>query len=243
MKKLMKFITPYVGVFVIALLFSWIIFSFMIPKMNIRMSDLADQMPGKLLPLSSVDPAEVGKELTDTIVYTLDSSTIDFWVFFDFSRGSVVSDVSSFKDPKGWDLAFRRAKIASNGGGTNKQGLVAVAKLNTTDFDSVTSVPEEAKFIQDTKLSRGADPKNVNLDKWYSYNFMDHYLKSYKSVFIVKTAEGNYAKMQIINYYCKKGNARLTGCYTIKYVYQGDGSKSFVKEGSEPVNQQLKKTG
>lgn len=238
----MKF-SLYAGLIVLAFLFFGVMALYFMPTMNIQMPDLGDQMPEKLVSLSPVDPAEVGTKLTDTIIYTLDSSTIDNWVFFDFSRGSVVPDVSSFKDPKGWDLAFRRAKIASNGGGTNKSGQVETARLKTTNFDSVTSVPEDIQFIKDIRLSAGADPRNVSLDKWYSYNFMDHRLKSYKNVFIVKTAEGNYAKMQIINYYCKKGEERLTGCYTIKYVYQGDGSKSFIKGVSEPPNQQVKKTG
>ena len=235
--------TRYAGIFVVVLLFIWIILSFTMPKVNVPMTELAYEKAEESRPLSPINPVEAGEKLTDTIVYTFESSTIDKWVFFDFSRGSVVSDISSFKDPKGWDLAFRRAKIASNGGGVNKMGHVAIAKLNTTDFDSVTSVPEDAKFMKDTRPSTGADPKNASLDKWYSYNFMDHHLTSHKKVFIIKTAEGNYAKMQIINYYCKKGGQRLPGCYTIKYEYQGNGSKSFVKDVSEPMNQQVKKTG
>lgn len=235
--------TLYIGLFVLAFFFLWLLFTFTMPQMNVQTPEFEEQKFQKLLSPSPLNPIEVGKELTETIIYTFDSTTLDNWMFFDFSRGSIVSDVSDFKDPKGWDLAFRRGKIASNGGGTNKLGLVEVAKLNTTDFDSVTSVPEDAKFVKDVKLSAGADPKNASLDKWYSYNFMDHNLKSYKNVIIIKTAEGNYAKMQIISYYCKKEEKKVAGCYSIKYVYQGNGSKTLVKAVSEPMNEQLKKTG
>ncbi|MEE9165493.1 MAG: HmuY family protein [Nitrospinota bacterium] len=233
--------TLYIGIFVLAIFFLWLLLTFTMPQMNVQTPGFEENEAAELLSLSPVNPAEVGTKLTDTIVYTFDSSTLEKWAFFDFSRGSIVSDVSSFKDPKGWDLAFRRAKMASNGGGTNKNGIVEVASLKTTDFDSVTSVPGDAKFIQDTRTSAGADPKNASLDKWYSYNFMDHNLKSYRNVLIIKTAEGNYAKMQIINYYCKKGEEKLAGCYSIKYVYQGNGGKNFVGDVSEPLNQQVKK--
>lgn len=242
MRKLVKFIF-YFNLIILALLFVWVVFTFTMPKMNVQMPELGESSLEKLGSISPVNPVEVGNILTDTITYTLEASTIDNWVFFDFSRGSVVTDVTDFKDPKAWDLAFRRAKIASNGGGTNKHGQVEILKLQTTDFDSVKSVPENVKFVQDIKLSSGADPKNVYLDKWYSYNFMDHHLKSHKNVLIIKTAEGNYAKMQIMNYYCKKGKEGVNGCYTLKYVYQGNGSKNFGIAAGSPINRQIKKTG
>jgi len=234
--------TLYIGIIVLGIYFLWLLFTFTLPQTNVQTPGFEEKKAEKLLSPSPINPVEVGTKLTDMIVYTFDSSMLDKWAFFDFSRGSIVSDVSNFKDPKGWDLAFRRAKIASNGGGTNKNGMVGVANLKTTDFDSVTSVPEDTQFSKDTRTSAGADPKNVSLDNWYSYNFFDHNLKSYKNVLIIKTAEGNYAKMQIINYYCKKDEEKIKGCYSIKYVYQGNGGKSFVKEVSEPLNQQLKKT-
>lgn len=242
MNKFFK-IFLYVNVFIVFAFFLWVVALYMMPKANLQVPGLGEEVNERLDIVSAINPVEVGNKLTDTITYTLAAPTIDNWVFFDFSRGSVVSDVSDFKDPKNWDLAFRRAKIASNGGGTNKNGLVEIARLNTTDFDSIESVPENANFMKDTKLSFGADPKNAILDKWYSYNFMDHRLKSYRNVLIVKTAEGNYAKMQLLNYYCKKGEERITGCYTIRYVYQGNGSKNFVDGIREPSSYQTKKTG
>lgn len=200
--------------------------------MNLEMPDLSKEKPEKLYPLSSIDPAEVGSKLTDTIIYTFEATDTDNWAFFDFSRRSVILDITSPREPKGWDLAFSRAYIASNGGDTSKKGRVAVAKLETTNFDSVTKVPENAKFIKNISPPSPPDSNNANLEKWYKYSFWDHYLKSYKNVLIIKTAEGNYAKMQVINFYCKKEEKRISSCYTIQYVYQGNGSKSFVKSAS-----------
>ncbi len=117
--------------------------------------------------------------------------------------------------------------------GVEGKGQVSVAKLETTDFDSVTKVPENAKFIKNIRPPSVPDSNNANLEKWYKYSFWDHYLKSHKNVFIIKTTEGNYAKMQVINFYCKKKEKRISSCYTIQYVYQGNGSKSFVKDANE----------
>jgi HmuY protein len=45
------------------------------------------------------------------------------------------------------------------------------------------------------------------------------------NVYIIRTADGKYAKMRIISYYCDGGQA--SGCFTIEYIYQGDGSRRF----------------
>ncbi len=135
-----------------------------------------------------------------------------------------------------WDLAFRRAKIIANGGTTNKLGKAEVSKLATTDFDSITEVPDNVKFTKDVQLSNSVDPLNINLDKWYKYNVLSHRLDPYPNVYIIKTSEGNYAKMQILSYYCSKEEKKVSSCYTIKYAYQGNGSKSFIKYASKSLN-------
>ncbi len=38
----------------------------------------------------------------------------------------------------------------------------------------------------------------------------------------VRTADGRFAKVQILGYYCSGPRA---GCLTFRYVYQGDGSR------------------
>lgn len=234
MNKVLKYFL-YGNVIILVLLVGLNVIAYLKAKKNGKIPGVVEVKTEKIYALSPINPVEVGKELTDTIHYTFESPTIEKWVFFDFSRGGVVSDVTSFKDPLSWDLAFRRAKIVSNGGNTNKKGKVAVSKLKTTDFDIVTKVPENVEFIKDNKPPNKFDPQNTNLEKWYSYNFLNHKLKSHSSVFIIKTAEGNYAKMQILNYYCEKEEKKISSCYTIKYVYQGNGSESFVNYASKSL--------
>ena len=216
----------------------WLIFAFVMANSKFLKPDLALEMPKNLPVFSDANPAVEVDMLRGTKIYTFLATTIDKWVYFDFSRGSVVSDVSSMKDPVHWDLAFRMAKIVSNGGATNKAGKVAVAKLATTDFDSVYEVPENVKFLVDTKPPNSIDTRNDSFENWSSYKPSYHEIKPYDNVYLIKTAEGNFAKMQILNYYCKKGGKKIKGCYTIKYAYQEGGTKSFIKNVS-----QMKKTG
>jgi len=232
MKRLLKYLPNIVYIFLMLLSIE-IGYRIMMGQMNIQMPDLLKEKPEKLYTVSSIDPIKVGKKLTDTVIYTFEATDIDNWVFFDFSRGSVILGVTNQLAPESWDLAFSRANIASNWGDKSKKGQVSVAKLGTTDFDSLTQVPEDSKFIKNISPPPVPDSNNANLEKWYKYSFWDHYLKSHKNVFIIKTAEGNYAKMQVINFYCKKEEKRISSCYTMQYVYQGNGSKSFLKDASE----------
>lgn len=222
----------YILYFITSLVIIWIIFVYVMSKTDSLRDDLAVDLPENLPALSPINPVEIGKKLTDTITYTLSAANKKKWAFFDFSRGSVVLDVKSLKEPKGWDIAFRRAKIISNGGETNKLGEVAISKLDTSDFDSISVAPESAEFVKDTHLPTRQETKNKNFEKWFSYQFINHKIKSLRNVYLIRTAEGNYAKMQILNYYCIKEGKRIDSCYTIKYVYQGNGSQRFGRFGS-----------
>ena len=45
---------------------------------------------------------------------------------------------------------------------------------------------------------------------------------AFSDTYAVRTADGRYAKFSIVGYYC--GEVR-SGCFTIRYAYQGDGSR------------------
>ena len=62
-------------------------------------------------------------------------------------------------------------------------------------------------------------PKKIA--SWYRYGFFSHVLSPKAHVWAVRTAEGRYAKMEIVGYYCPGAQP---GCLTFRYVYQGDGS-------------------
>jgi hypothetical protein len=155
-------------------------------------------------------------------VYTVDARSKEMWMYFDFSRGSVVPvDNPQTED---WDLSIRRHVIRTNGGATNPNGQAALLAMEGQDFNAVTSVPEKSEFVSDVRDKKRLYPYNPVVDKWYNYSYTTNVLLPKPMVYLVRTQDGKYAKMRIVSYYCK-GN--ISGCMTIEYVYQGDGSRHF----------------
>ena len=155
-------------------------------------------------------PAEVGTE-RDARTVTVDASDPDIWHFFDFSQGSVLDAPGVVE----WDLAFRRFQIIVNGG-RNLAGQGGVVSLGELAFEGVSDVPENGYVVAEKN-----DSVNAALEDWYDYSMTSHVLQPKQTVYAIRTAEGRYAKMEILGYYCV---GALPGCTTFRYVYQGGGS-------------------
>jgi hypothetical protein len=150
-------------------------------------------------------PREAPRALVGPVLYTVDATAPETWRRFSFALGSVVEDGAP-----AWDLAFRRyAIIASPGGG--------ILDLGEVRFDEVRTVPTEGYRPNEG----AAEPRNPAIGSWYSYGFFSHVLSPKPRVWAVKTADGRYAKLEIVGYYCPGSHP---GCLTFRYVFQGDGS-------------------
>lgn len=168
---------------------------------------------------SALEPVEVGDRLVGPTRVTVDASDPDAWVFFDFSRGATVAD----PDPTGWDLAFRRFNVAVNGG-AGFAGQGGVVALDAATLDSVAAVPATGYAGSDA----GSDSTNPAIERWYDYGFTSHLLTPKPQVYAVRTADGRYAIVRFVSYYCPGAQP---GCMTFEYVYRGDGSR-WVKRGA-----------
>jgi len=159
---------------------------------------------------------------TNTIV--IDATNEEQWTYFDFSRGEQVKihDTSSLE----WDLAFRRGKIITNGGATNKFGQAGLIDLGEVSFDAVESVPLQ-NFITD--VATRTQTENPVLLQWYKYNYITHKLTARKNIYLIRTSDGKFAKVQFLSFYCAD---KQPGCIQMKYVYQDNGTKSFLKDNS-----------
>ncbi len=158
-------------------------------------------------------PAEAGDALVGPVTYTVDASSTGEWQFFDFSRGSVVPDPG----PLDWDLAFRRFHIIANGG-AGFSGSGGIVRLDETDFDAVSELPDTA-YVGTTARR---DSANVAIARWYSYGWTSHLLTPHPVVYGIRTADGRYAKLQLLGYYCPGAQP---GCLAFRYVYQGTGGR------------------
>jgi hypothetical protein len=162
-------------------------------------------------------PADAGNVLVGPIVYTVDATSPELWRYFSFRVGSVVDGPG----PRDWDLGFRRFQIIANGG-QGFQGEGAIRDLGAVPFDSVRAVPEDGY----ARSVSTPDPANPAIAHWYSYGFFSHVLTPKPHVWAVRTADGRYAKLEIVSYYCPGAQP---GCVTFRYAYQGDGSRTVAR--------------
>ncbi|NIP99620.1 MAG: hypothetical protein GWM98_03620, partial [Nitrospinaceae bacterium] len=112
---------------------------------------------------------------------------------------------------------------------TNKFGKAGVLNLGEVAFDAVESVPLK-EFVAD-KATR-TETENPVLINWYKYNYITHKLTARKNVYVLRTADGKYAKVQYMSFYCAD---KQPGCIQMKYVYQAQGTKTFLKQ-AEPAS-------
>jgi hypothetical protein len=147
-----------------------------------------------------------GLGLVGPILYTVDASAPDVWRYFSFRAGSVVDNVG----PRGWDLAFRRYSIIAGDG-------VGIRDLGEARLEDVRAVPVSGYVANEER----GDPRNPAIASWYSYGYFSHVLSPKPHVWAVRTADGRYAKLEMVGYYC---SGARPGCPTFRYVYQGDGS-------------------
>lgn len=168
-------------------------------------------------------PGDLSGKLSSRIRYTIDATEPGRWAHFSFSRMDVFYRDEIARDSLDWDMAFRRAKIVTNGGATNPEGGVAVAEAPALELDGVAEAPPDTEFREDAATDNPLEPDNPALDKWYKYDFWKHRLEPKKRVYVIKTSSGHYAKMRILGYYC----GGTAACYSIEYVYQGAGGRSF----------------
>ena len=156
-------------------------------------------------------PVDVGAVRLGPDTITVNATGEDGWSFFDFSRGSVVESPG----PTDWDLAFLRHRIVANGG-AGFAGDGGLLELSAVEYDSVSEVPSTGYVGS----PQPGDTTNAEIERWYSYNWTSHILEPRPTVWAVRTADGRYAKLRILGYYCLGPQA---GCLTFDFVYQGGG--------------------
>jgi hypothetical protein len=143
---------------------------------------------------------------------------------FSFSQNAVVTGDD-------WDVAFRGTNILVNGGTAfaadepARTGEGAAATLSGVLFNEVTAVPAATAFTQDSATAYAIPTGSGN--GWYSYNSTTHVITALAGkVFVIKTHDGKYAKMEILSYYKDApANPDITTesrYYTFKFTYKAD---------------------
>lgn len=157
------------------------------------------------------------------------------FTFYSLAEGEIVADEDSATTE--WDIAFSSTFIIVNNGtsGPGQSGAVIL----DVPFEEVTTAPSEGYNI-DTE-SQYAIPTGSG-NGWYNYTGGNEPVRAVlplpEKTIVVRTATGNYAKVDILSYY--KGNpdtstdefanpdTRPPGrYYTFRYVIQTDGSRDL----------------
>ncbi|HDZ04735.1 hypothetical protein LCGC14_0198870 [marine sediment metagenome] len=151
---------------------------------------------------------------------------------FDFETGTITTSDTD------WDIAFRGTTIAINGGAETgtadepiRNGDVGVAIVTGTLAAVITA--DGLSFNQDADaafaIATGSD------NGWYNYaGPPSHVITPIPGkIFVIRTTEGNYAKVEIISYYENApaepdAFADATPYFTFNYVYNPNtGETSF----------------
>ena len=154
--------------------------------------------------------------------------------FFNISTQKIVANSDSATTK--WDLGFRGTTIFTNSGtsGTGQGGAFIFNGL----FDNLKTISADSTFKVDTKTLLAIPTGSKK--GWYAYDGAANLITAIPGkVLVIRTADGKFAKMEILNYY-KKGvtpaatatdAAKTNGqrYYAYRFVYQPDGSKNFPK--------------
>ena len=138
---------------------------------------------------------------------TVDASDTESWVYLNLATGSEVTVESPASDDS-WDLAFRREKIMSNGG-VSGSGGVEIARVAPGDFEGMLAAPSGGyETDQDDTDDTDVDPDYVFLGPtpWYDYDFASHTLSPADYVYAIRSVEGAYYKLEMLDYYNEPGD-------------------------------------
>lgn len=123
----------------------------------------------------------------DTV--TLDASAEDQWRFFAFDRG-----VLAPPDTAAWDLAVQRFRIRAPG---------VVFRSDSLFFDALREAPASVNA-------------NLDLGRWYRYSMFSHLLYPKPFIYVIRTRDGRYVKLEFLSYYCPGPEP---GCLTFRHAW------------------------
>jgi HmuY protein len=155
------------------------------------------------------------------------------YTLYSLENGTVVSNTDSATSK--WDLGFRGTSIITNSGTGGPGSGGAFVQIGT--FESLTTISPDSTFRVDAAPSAYAIPLGSNKG-WYVYDGPTNLINPIPGrVLVVRTANGKYAKVEIINYY--KGGVtpaasasddvklKTQRYFTFRYTFQSNGSRDF----------------
>jgi heme-binding HmuY-like protein len=142
-----------------------------------------------------------------TTLTRIDATKNDLWVYLDLETGAEVFPAAPGSS-LAWDLGFQRFKIRTNSG-TSGTGGMETAPLPGASFDELTKAPASGYVVdqEEDSADEGTDPDYAFLldPAWYLYDLGVHAVKARDIVYVVKTVESGFYKVQMTGYYDDAG--------------------------------------
>ncbi len=178
-------------------------------------ADSIDQMDGPGSDNSgtsdSDDPIGEARILTSdnadgTLLSIVDATSEDGWVYWDLDSGEEVFPADPQDDDQ-WDLGVQRFRVITNGGDRGTGG-VQVAILENTDPADVTQAPNDGYLDSAEEVDDSGDaPIEITGWGWYDYNPVDNTLSPANVVYVVRSTDGNYFRISVVDYYDEFGTS------------------------------------
>lgn len=162
--------------------------------------------------------------VTDSIAWNFQSS---HHVFYSLSEGKEITLADSATAK--WDIGFNLATIIlnSHASGPGQAGVI----VKTGNYESATSAPTEGYSYDTTAMQLAINSNPFSPNAWYVYDPVTHaFSPKAGQYFIVKTADGKYAKLEMISVIPVIDPGALypkTLIYKFRYTYQSNGSVNF----------------
>jgi len=183
----------------------------------------------------------------EIITIEIDSSSYQDWIYFSLELGKIV-DILDPESSMGWDLAFKRNNIKTNGGISGLGDGCAIVdntqSWENVSFESTEQIPDgecqvdelidgdiftyEGCYNPNTHLFTDC-VKNPALDTWGSFDSSYHFnINNYR--FFVKSAHGDYVKFWLMSYYNLNGESgHISMAYQTIFNTSNDNIELFLK--------------
>lgn len=230
MKKIRTFVNRYITISFMLLLGVVILFSFSCDRADenginqlLRSEESTDATSSATTETDAQVPVDepIGLE---PLTFTIDATNREAWAYFSFASGDTVN-VEDAENSEAWDIGFQRTQVKLNGG-ISGPGMGSVVMLTETTFEAVTEAPADG-YLADTEDTLAIVPQSEK--GWYIYTGPPaHWILPLEDrVFVIKAADGTFAKVSFIGYYKDNENKKDSGFVTFEYVHQSDGSRNF----------------
>ena len=228
MEKIRDFVNPYTLTLLTLILGFAVFFSCdSVDDENLsqllQAEETTDATPSVAVEADTQVPADepIGLE---ALSFTIDATNREAWAYFSFASGDIV-EVEDAANSEAWDIGFQRTQVKLNGG-ISGPGMGSVVMLTETTFEAVTVAPAD-NYLADTEETLAIVPQSEK--GWYIYTGPPaHWILPLEDrVFVVKAADGTFAKLRFVGYYKDNENKKDSGFITFEYVHQPDGSHNF----------------